>query len=172
MRRRNPLFGSKRPTFLCKNLTRRSPHYNSLVLGLENFRGFVQGFTAFGDAEIDRRYQPYVQWLASGGRAMGYTYDPSIVWAKICRVIADEYGPAAIEKSLRALRDDGLPSSLYRTADTALKKNTLLFCVMSCAAGTNLLARFDAWGFDADQAYFSTIFSAVNQILSAWQETV
>ena len=132
---------------------------------LENYRGFVRGYTAFGDAEMDRRFQPYVEWLASGGRAEGYTHDPSIVWAKICRVIADEYGPAAIEKSLRALRADGLPPSLYTTADTPLKKNTLLFCVMSCAAGTNLQARFDAWGFDTDQAYFSTIFPAVNQTL-------
>jgi hypothetical protein len=129
---------------------------------LKNFQGFI----ASGDADTNLRYQPYVKWLASGGRAMGYSNDPSIVWAKICRVIADEYGPAAIEKSLRALRDDGLSSSLYKTADTALKKNTLLFCVMSCAAGTNLLARFDAWGFDADQAYFTTIFPSVNQVIA------
>jgi hypothetical protein len=125
----------------------------------------VQALFAWGDSELDRRYQPYVKWLAGGGRAQGYTDDPSIVWAKISRVIADEYGPSAIEKSLRALRDDGLPSSAYITADTALKKNTLLFCVMSCAAGTNLLARFDAWGFDADQAYFNTITPLVNRTL-------
>jgi hypothetical protein len=126
---------------------------------LENFRASV----SWGDSEMDWRYQPYVEWLATGGRAQGYTTDPSIVWAKICRVIADEFGPAAIEKSLRAFRQDGLPSSVYNTTDTALKKNTLLFCVMSCAAATNLLARFDAWGFDADPAFYDAVFPLVNQ---------
>jgi hypothetical protein len=126
-----------------------------------NYAAYVR----WRDRETDRRYQPYVEWLQKGRRAEGYTTEPSIVWAKICRVLCDEFGPKVLEKTVRSLRQDGLPTEVYPRADTALKRNTLLFCILSGAAGVDLRPRFRQWGFEVDDAFYAAVLPEVRQAL-------
>ena len=131
-----------------------------------NFQAFAQWLRQ----EYERRCQPYLDWLGAGGRAEEFAQDPEndtyAVWAWICRELCDAYGPEILENSLRAVRVDGLAQEVYDLCDTPLKKNTLMFCIMSCAAAEDLRAYFDDWGFDADDAFYSQILPSVTEAMS------
>jgi hypothetical protein len=116
--------------------------------------------------EMDRRCQPYRTWLSLGGRAENYTQDPYGAWAWICRELADLYGPQILENTIRTLRVDALPEATYDLADTPLKKNTLLFCIMSCAANADLRTFFNNWGFDVDDSFYASVLTTVSQTVA------
>ncbi|MHC4442836.1 MAG: hypothetical protein ACYTF1_14365 [Planctomycetota bacterium] len=118
----------------------------------------------------ERRNREYVQWLRSGGRARefkGHTYGP---WRQICQELADRFGPHVLENTLRALRADGLSENLYELADTPQKKNTLLFCIMSSAAGQDLRGFFSDWGFNVNHVFYNQIQSKVTGTLKSLSE--
>ena len=102
--------------------------------------------------------QHYRQWLSQGGRADNYVggsyYHP---WGIVCREIVDAHGVGTLERTIRAIRSDGLPSSVYDMADTPVKTNNILFCIISKAAGADLRDFFNQWGFDIDQSFWKTI---------------
>ena len=80
--------------------------------------------------------------------------------------MADSYGVEVLQRIIRALRTDGLPASVYDMADTHLKVNTILFCIISKAAGVDLRDYFDQWGFDVDQSFWKTIEPIVTDTIA------
>lgn len=112
--------------------------------------------------DYERNTEHYRQWLSEGGRAEGYTGgSPYHPWGIICRELADTYGVGVLQRIIRAVRTDGLPISVYDMADTHLKVNTILFCIISKATGVDLRDYFDQWGFDVDQSFWDSIETIV-----------
>jgi len=124
---------------------------------LTNFRAW----SASLDVDFDNRAQPYFAWLQSDGRAENYQGDQYGVFGWICRDLQQRYGLTVLENTLRAVRVDGLPGSLYDLADTDLRRNTLFFSILSCAAGDDLRGYFSGLGFDTDDAFFTEANAAV-----------
>jgi hypothetical protein len=87
------------------------------------------------------------------------------VWTTICDQLASQYGVDILEKSLRAMRTDGVPASLRDTAKTPLQVNALLYCIMSHAANTDLRPFFDSMGYEYDDQYYQTIDAKVDAII-------
>jgi len=116
--------------------------------------------------EMERRGAGYFNWLNQGGRAEDYVGDYYGAWSTIVWLLSDDFGPQMLENSLRALRPDGIPQELFAQADSPLKQNTLLFAIMSAAAGTDLRSRFDLWGFDVDDTFFNGVWPEVSNTVS------
>jgi hypothetical protein len=146
---------------LTRRAVREPAKFGLAGAAVTNYAAYVR----WRDRETDRRYQPYAERLRQGGRAEGYKTEPSIVWAQICRVLCDEFGPEVLERTVRSLRQDGLPAEVYQKADTSLKKNTLLFCLLSSASGVDLRQRFNQWGFESDNSFYDALAPVVRRTL-------
>ncbi len=111
--------------------------------------------------DATNRFAAYATYLTGGGRATNYTGDTYGAWSRMCVDLQKTYGPAVLENTVRAYRRDGVPLTTKALADTVSKKMTLLFCIMSAAAGTDLRSYFTANGFDVDNAFYASVNSAV-----------
>ncbi len=121
--------------------------------------------------EFRRRTGAYLEWLSQGGRADTFTGDTYGPWATIAYELADRFGPEVLEDTMRSLRPDALPASIYDLADSDLRKNTLLFAILSAVAGTDLRGYFGTWGFDNDAAFFDQVLPVASQTIAdvrAW----
>lgn len=117
------------------------------------------------DIVIDRG-QPLVHWISGGGRAEDFTGDRAHAGRYICQVLADQYGTDVLENTVRLFRREGLPNSLIETADTPIRKNTLLFAAISAAAETDLRGFFDSIGFDTDIGYWNFVLPQILQTMA------
>ncbi|HOB76148.1 MAG TPA: lectin-like protein [Phycisphaerae bacterium] len=125
---------------------------------LEGFQSWVES----READAASRSQDYIQWLNQGGTAETYFGDGTGAWEWICRTLERGY-PGMLETTLRALRIDGLAAIVYDFADTPLRKNSLLFCIMSAAAETDLRTFFAGWGWTFDDDFYDLIWPSVSQ---------
>jgi len=132
---------------------------------VENYRAYVEARKAV----YFRRTAAYRAWLQSGGDAETYLQqaatDPYAVWSWITLDLLDQYGPAAIERSLGCFRPDGLSEEMIGTTDNPLRKNTLLICTVSGGAGTDLRDFFAQRGFLVDHQYYDTIFPLIRGVV-------
>jgi hypothetical protein len=64
------------------------------------------------------------------------------------------------------MRTDGVPRSLRQGADTAEKRNALIFCILSHATGQDLRGYFRQRKFRFDEAYYAQIDAQVGVVLS------
>ncbi len=109
----------------------------------------------------------YITWLQNGGRAIDYPGPTQYqAWAVICQELSSLYGTDVMEKTIRAVRKDGLPSEIYDLADTDPKRITLLLCILSNAAGTDLRSYFDQWGFDIETGFYEQVDPLVRDTIS------
>ena len=133
---------------------------------LENYRFYVDERKAI----YFKRTTAYRDWINSGGNAETYlqqdSTDPYGVWSWITLDLLDQYGAAAIEKSLGCFRPDGfgMSTEIIQTAETPLQKNTLLICTVSCGTGTDMRTFFEERGFQVDQEYYDAIFPLVQSV--------
>ena len=93
----------------------------------------------------------------SGGRLPGVDHDLQSARVKIRRRGSGEISAA--------MRTDGIPASLRKTAKTPLQINALLYCIMSHAANADLRPFFDRMGFEYDGPYYQTIDAKVGEII-------
>ncbi|MBN1344565.1 MAG: hypothetical protein JXQ73_17880 [Phycisphaerae bacterium] len=111
----------------------------------------------------EKRSRPYLKGVERGGRAGDWEKGHYQIWSALCYDLCERYGTQVLTRALRALRTDGLPVRVYELADTNIKKDTLLFCILSCAAGEHLLGFFDHWGFDADGRFHDEVQPLVSR---------
>ncbi len=106
------------------------------------------------------------EWLKNGGKVRTWQGNGFHLWGTICDQLASQYGVEVLEKTLRAMRTDGIPASLRETAKSPLQVNALLFCIMSHAAGADLRPFFDQMGYEYAVDYYRSIDAQVGQIVS------
>lgn len=147
-------------TFVALTLTQRPDAFISQE-AYEDFCNWEQWLRA----DYERVTEDYRRWLGQGGRAEDYAGGYH-AWGIICRELADNYGVDVLQRVIRAVRTDGLPISLYDMADTDLKVNTIMFRIISEAAGADLRDYFDQWGFDVDQPFWEAIESTVAETMA------
>jgi hypothetical protein len=112
-------------------------------------------------AEAQGHYQDFLAWVPKHSDAADYPGDQYAVWKGLMIELIDRFGTAALEKSLRAMRTDGVPRTLRQTANTVAKKNALLFCILSHAAGADLREFFRQRKFRFDESYYTDIDAQV-----------
>lgn len=156
--------GSEMTAILVENRVLLDP--DSFGLSGERLAKYGQWVQARQAAD-EGRCQEYIAWLGQGGTAETYYGDCTGVWNWICRLLQDQYGPGVLENTLRALRIDGLPETTYELifGSTPVRKNTLLFCIMSAAAGQDLRSFFEAWGWQVDHSFFDLLYPSISQIV-------
>jgi hypothetical protein len=126
------------------------------------------------DMQIRKKFRerivPYRQWVTSGGSAQTWVAKEKVdtygVLAHMAILIADQWGVETLEKTLRAFRHDALPMEVYSWCDSPLKKNTLLVCVVSSAAGKDLRGFFSEWGFAVDPVFYDKLTPIVRQTVA------
>ncbi len=117
-------------------------------------------------AEAQGHFQAFEAWTRNNSDAADYPGDQYGAWKGLLIDLIDRYGVPFLERSLRAMRTDGVPRSLRQTADTTEKKNALIFCIMSHAAGHDLRDYFRQKKFRFDEAYYTQIDLQVSTVLS------
>jgi hypothetical protein len=129
---------------------------------LENYRRFI---TAWEHSD-DEWYRGYTRWLNAGNRVVT-KYEPDYfkIWGRICLELTARHGPEILEKSLRAMRTDGIPHSLRETAQTPLQRNAMLFCIMSHAGNEDLRKYFQHLGFEYDGEFYRAIDARIGEIV-------
>jgi hypothetical protein len=124
-----------------------------------------QRWTEWDAQELANECKDYPEWLRKGGKARTYPRDGFHLWCNICNQLTSQYGVEILEKSLRAMRTDGVPTALRETAKTPLQLNALLYCIMSHAANTDLRPFFDRMGYEYDDSFYRTIDVKVGTIV-------
>ena len=127
----------------------------------DNYRQCLEA----GKPGLDALRKDYQDWLLQGGNARGYKGNGFHLWIAICDELASQYGVEWLEKTLRAMRTDGVPRTLRETAKTPLQVNALLYCIMSHAAGADLRPFFDRMRYEYDEDFYRTIDAAVRDIV-------
>jgi hypothetical protein len=115
--------------------------------------------------EAQGHYQAFLAWVQNNNDAADYPGDQYGVWKGLLIDLLDRFGTSALEKCLRAMRSDGIPRELRQTADAVEKKNALIFCILSHAAGSDLREYFRQRKFRFDDAYYTQIDAQIGAIL-------
>jgi hypothetical protein len=113
-----------------------------------------------------RRAESFRKWLASGNDPAVFKGDTYGVGEAICYELCDRFGPQALERTMQLFRHDALGQKVYDSADTDVKRQTLLWCMFSCAADEDLRPYFRSWGFKADDAYFTQTMPIVRKAVA------
>jgi hypothetical protein len=100
-------------------------------------------------------YERYLGALKDGSDFMHPTVAQSVIWAGMVHEFAFKHGGEALEKVVRAIRNDGIPPMDYPPAKTASERLTLVMCLMSAAAGGNLMHEFVANGFPLNTSIYA-----------------
>jgi hypothetical protein len=88
------------------------------------------------------------------------------VWRVLVRDLAKTYGPGMLEKTIRAMRTDGVPRAFREKAATPLQVNALLFSIMSHAAGSDLRPKLESMAIEFDADFYRAIDAKIGQIVS------
>jgi hypothetical protein len=127
--------------------------------------GHYRRWTECYKQDLAGERKAYEDWLKNAGKARTYRGDGFHVWITICDQLASQYGVEILERSLRAMRTDGVPASLRETAKQPLQVNALLYCIMSHAASADLRPFFDRMGYEYDADYYETIDAKIGKIV-------
>ena len=133
---------------------------------LQNYQLFVSWLRN----EYQTRFEPYADWLQSGGNAENYTGDTYGAWQKMLYDLAEEYGAHILRDTLLAYRPDGLSKTTRTGADSTERRVTLLVAVLSASSGSDLRQRFRDWGFSLDDSYFTLVRSRVESEVGSLSE--
>jgi hypothetical protein len=116
------------------------------------------------------QYRSFQAWAANADDASAYPGDQYAAWKGLLVELIDEYGCECLARSIRAMRTDGVPRALRRSADTIEKRNALLFCILSHATGSDLREYFRQRKFRFDEAFYATIDRRIGVVLSQLPE--
>jgi hypothetical protein len=122
-------------------------------------------WTELAAEEVANECKAYRQSLGNGGKVRTYRGDGFHLWCDVCHELTLKYGAALIEKTVRAMRTDGVPTALRETAKTPLQVNALLYCIMSHAAGADLRPYFQHMGYEYDAEYYEKIDAKIAEIV-------
>ncbi len=113
-----------------------------------------------------RRAEPFRKWIASQNKPEAFEGDTYGIGETICYELCGRYGPSVLEQTMRLFRHDALKKDVYDSADNEIKRQTLLWCMFSCAAGTDLRPYFRSWGFPVDDGYFSQMSPSIKKAIA------
>lgn len=113
-----------------------------------------------------RRADPFRKWIGAGNDPAKFEGDAYGVGETMCCELCRQCGPQALEQTIRLFCPDALAQSIYNSADTDIKRQTLLCCMFSAAAGRDQKAYFKSWAFKLDERFFDETFPAVKETLA------
>jgi len=112
------------------------------------------------------QYHNFQTWVKDNDNAADFPGDQYAAWKGLLIELIDTFGCQTLERCIRAMRTDGVPRSLRESADTVERKNALVFCILSHAAGTDLRDLFRRNKLRFDEGCYSQIDSQVAEITS------
>lgn len=103
-------------------------------------------------------FRSYKDYAAGGGEFLHYDKGLSPVWAGMIHELAFSYGPEVLEKTIRAIRKDGIPLDHYPASPmSTVDRFTTLLCIMSNAAGQDLKKQFHDAGMPINDKLFDRL---------------
>jgi hypothetical protein len=109
----------------------------------ENYRRWWTLYDDGGAQSAPETMKQFAAWRRPGCKMRDYN-GAYCVWRVLVRDLAKTYGPGMLEKTIRAMRTDGVPRAFREKAATPLQVNALLFSIMSHAAGSDLRPKLES----------------------------
>jgi hypothetical protein len=130
----------------------------------ENYRRWWTLYDDGGAQSAAETLKQFTNWRTPGSKLRDYGSAYQVWWVLV-RDLAEIYGPDMLDKTIRAMRTDGVPRAFRERAKTPLQVNALFFCIMSHAAGKDLRPRLESMGIEFDADFYQTINSRVAEIV-------
>jgi hypothetical protein len=99
--------------------------------------------------------------VPSGAQFLNWTNGPSAVWAGFVHEFAFKYGEGAVENVLRCMRRDGIPLGEYPERQNSVDRLTILLCVMSGAAHSDLIDTYKAMHLPVNERLYWHFYPTV-----------
>lgn len=129
----------------------------------------VQNFADWMKAESHEfvpKFLQYLKQVPNGAQLETWTDAPSEVWAGWVHQYAFRFGEEAVERVLLCMRRDGLALADYPAKGSSADRLTILMCVMSGAAGRDLLPEYQAMNFPVNEPLYRQFYGTVQRVMA------